>query len=74
MKTIDSLKKEHQYALFYRSSRVYRNQNEWFFESCDGDSFGPFNNKEDTMRAVRIYNDVKRGGVNVAFRTIQKVI
>ncbi|WMS85691.1 DUF6316 family protein [Pleionea litopenaei] len=74
MKTLDSLKNEHQYSIFYRSSRVYKTQDQWFFESAEGDAFGPFDSKDTTMRAVRIYKDVKQQGINLPFAKIQKVI
>ncbi|WP_144392162.1 DUF6316 family protein [Pleionea sediminis] len=74
MELVDSKHKDNKYSLFYRSSRVFRVKNGWYFEDANGDPFGPFDSKDKTMQAVRIYRDVKQRGVRVPFDRVTKVL
>ncbi|NVJ60179.1 MAG: hypothetical protein HWE27_07315 [Gammaproteobacteria bacterium] len=74
MKKLDQLNSESQYNLFYRSSRVFRQNDEWYFEDEAGEPFGPFDSKSKTMQAVRIYKDVKRNGISLPFESVRKIM
>jgi hypothetical protein len=74
MKLVESKPSEVQYNLFYRSSRVFKTAGQWFFEDENGKPFGPFDSKDQTMKAVRIYRDVKQRGVDLSIDRIRKVL
>ena len=71
---LDPLDSDKKYNLFYRSSRVFRQNDEWYFEDDAGKPFGPFDSKSKTMQAVRIYKDVKKNGIRLPFETVKKII
>ena len=73
MKLVDTSLNKPQYNLFYRSSRVFRVDREWFFEDENGKPFGPFDSKDKTMKAVRIYRDVKQRGVQLPFDKVTEL-
>jgi hypothetical protein len=74
MKLVDSKPQEAQYNLFYRSSRVFRTAGQWYFEDENGKPFGPFDSKDQTMKAVRIYRDVRQRGVDLSIDRIRRVL
>ncbi|MEE4245427.1 MAG: DUF6316 family protein [Kangiellaceae bacterium] len=75
MKLVESTpRKKKEYNLFYRSSKVFMVEGEWFFEDEKGEPFGPFESKDQTMQAVRIYRDVKLRGVQYPLNKIKEVL
>ena len=62
------------YNIFYRSRKVFRKNADWFFEDEAGKAFGPFDSKEKTLKAVRIYQDAKNGNLSFNFNAIKQVI
>lgn len=74
MKLVDTKSQDNKYSLFYRSSRVFRMKNGWYFEDAEGAPFGPFDTKDKTMQAVRIYRDVKQRGIRVPFDRVSEIV
>ncbi|WP_253039083.1 DUF6316 family protein [Pleionea sp. CnH1-48] len=62
------------YNIFYRSNKVFCKNNEWFFEDDEGEPFGPFDSKDKTLKAIRIYQDVKSNGVQLNVDKIRKIM
>ncbi len=62
------------YAIYYRSNKVFCRRSQWYFEDDNGEAFGPFDDKQQTLKAVRIYRDIRQKGVQLPMEKLQKVL